>query len=239
MNELLSGFKTGRASFLRLAGLGLGAACGAPLLARAAGGGPPRAYNTPADALAALKAGDARFTAGDPKNCTGQTERMHILAEGQNPFAIVLGCADSRVPVEQAFDQTPGSIFTVRVAGNFVNNDGLGSIEYAVAALKAIVIVVLGHTECGAMKAAMAFVKDGTTQPGHIQDFVAAVAPAAKATQGMAGDWLANATAENVRMNMAALTKRSSIVADAKNSGGIQIIGGVYDIKNARVNYLS
>jgi carbonic anhydrase len=227
-----------RASFLRIAGLGLGAACvAAPLEARAAGAGPARAASTPAEALANLKDGDARFSAGAPVNCGNQTSRMAQLGEGQNPFAIILGCSDSRVPNDTIFDQTPGSIFGVRVAGNYVNVDGLGSIEYGVAVLKALLIVVLGHEGCGAVKAAVAFAKDGSKPPGHIADVVAAIAPAAIATKNATGDWVHNAIVENVRMNMRALISQSSILSDAKKSGAIDVVGGVYNISTAKVDF--
>ena len=140
-------------------------------------------------------------------------------------------------PNDTIFDQTPGSIFGVRVAGNYVNIDGLGSIEYGVAVLKALLIVVLGHEGCGAVKAAVAFAKDGSTPPGHIADVVAAIAPAAIATQNASGDWVHNAIVENVRMNMNALTLRSSILRDAKKSGAIDIVGGVYNIGTAKVEF--
>lgn len=241
MSDKCQGFShsaTDRASFLRIAGLSLGAACvGAPAAASAAGAGPARAASTPAEALAELKAGDARFMAGKPVNCGPQTARMTQLAEGQNPHAIILGCSDSRVPNDTIFDQSPGNIFSVRVAGNYVNVDGLGSIEYGVAVLKAVLIVVLGHEGCGAVKAALGYVKDGTTQPGSIADVVAAIVPAAKAAKDQPGDWLTNAIAENVKMNVKALTARSKIVGDAVTAGSIQVVGGVYNIGTSRVTF--
>ena len=228
-----------RALFLKLAGLGLGAACVASpgRVGAAAEGGPARAASTPAEALSLLKAGATRFSAGTPANCHSQTARMALLGAGQNPDAIVLGCSDSRVPLDTIFDQEPGNIFGVRVAGNYANNDGLGSMEYGVAVLKALVIVVLGHSGCGAVHAALDFVKSGTIQPGHIQDVVAAVAPAAKATKGQPGDWLENAIAENVRMNVKALTARSEILSGAQKNGTIKIVGGVYNIGAAKVTF--
>lgn len=191
---------------------------------------------TSADALAMLKAGNARFASGRPE-CGPVTARVAELASGQNPFAVVLGCSDSRVPVESVFDQPPGNVFVVRVAGNYLTGDGLGSIEYAVAVLKSKLILVLGHSSCGAVSAAVSYVENGTTQPGHIQELVVAIEPAAKATKGKPGNWLANAVAENVRLNVAAVTSRSTIVADAVRSGSLQVAGAIYDLRSGRVTF--
>jgi carbonic anhydrase len=229
-----------RASFLRRASVTIGAAGSAALglgkIAEAAGGGPPMEASTPAEALAKLKEGNHRFASGKPQ-CLPLTARVAELSHGQNPFAIVLGCSDSRVPVETIFDQVPGNIFVVRVAGNFLTNDGLGSIEYSVANLHSKLILVLGHSNCGAVSAAVAYVKSGTSQPGHIQDLVTAIEPAAEATKDMHGDWVANAVAENVARNAAALTHRSSIVAEAAKSGSLRVAGAVYDLHTGRVNF--
>jgi carbonic anhydrase len=231
----------GRAAFLRTAGLTAGATWTAVLggfgQAAAAGGGPPAAATTPAAALQLLVDGSARFQSGHPVSCGPETERMVQLGHGQNPSVIVLGCSDSRVPQDTIFDQKPGNVFSIRVAGNFVTSDGLGSIEYGVVVLKAPLIVVLGHASCGAVHAAVDFVKDGTKQPGHIQGIVEAIAPAAKAAEGRPGTWLDNAIEANVRANVAALTARSSIVADAVKAGSLGIVGGVFDISTSHVRW--
>lgn len=234
----MSNAECSRSAFLRRGGLGLSSAAFAATTlsatspAIAAGGELPMAASSPADALARLKAGNARF-AGGPLDA-----RVAELVSGQNPFAIVLGCSDSRVPIETIFDQQPGQLFVVRVAGNFLNNDGLGSIEYAVAVLKSKLIVVLGHGNCGAVTAAVSFVRDGTTQPSHIQDLITALAPAAGATRGVEGDWIVNAIAENVRLTMQAVANRSSIVANAIKAGDLQVVGGVYDLRSGSVSFL-
>lgn len=186
--------------------------------------------------LSALMAGNARFAAGTPR-CIPATARRTELANGQAPFAAVLGCSDSRVPVETIFDHDPGDLFAVRVAGNFVDDNGLGSLEYAVAVLKSELVMVLGHSSCGAVKAAMGAVK-GETFPGHIQGLATAIEPAAKATQNASGDWFTNAIAENVRRNVAALTARSKILADAKAAGTLAIVGGVYALHTGKVSLL-
>jgi carbonic anhydrase len=203
----------------------------------AGGAAPPAAATTPEHGLELLEAGNARFASGNA-TCGPLTARRMELTQGQSPFAVVLGCSDSRVPIETVFDQVPGHIFVVRLAGNFVDDNGLGSIEYAVAVLKSTLIVVLGHSSCGAVAATVGFVENGTTQPGHIQGLVKAIEPAATATKGQPGDWLANAIKENVKLNVAATRQRSSIVDDAATSGRLRVVGGVYDLHSGRVAFL-
>src|SRR5271155_2604626 len=112
---------------------------------------------TPDEALARLLEGNRRFVAGTPQAPEPSAERI-ALASGQHPFAVVLGCSDSRVPIETIFDQRPGDLFVVRIAGNFVNEDGLASIEYAIDVLSSELVVILGHTRCGAVQAAMNYI---------------------------------------------------------------------------------
>jgi carbonic anhydrase len=182
------------------------------------------------DALKALMKGNARFVAGTPA-CLPATVKRAQLANGQAPFAAVLGCSDSRVPVETVFDHEPGDIFVVRVAGNFADPVGIGSLEYAVAVLKSTLVMVLGHSSCGAVKAATEFVGKGTTFPGHIQGLAAAIAPSAKATQHSAGDWVHNATVANVHANLAKL-KADPIIA----AKGVEFVGAVYDLASGKVS---
>jgi carbonic anhydrase len=190
-----------------------------------------------AEALTLLEAGNARFVAGTPH--IGRLDAALLeLAGGQSPYAIVLGCSDSRVPIEMIFDQQPGKLFVVRVAGNYLTDDIFGSIEFAVASFKSKLVVVLGHTKCGAVTAAVAHAKDGTTQPGHIAHLVDAIAPAAEATRDLPGNWLANATAENVRRTVQAMTAGSQIIADAVSRGEAEVAGGIYDLHTGRVSFL-
>lgn len=218
---------------LLVAGAGLAAlTLDAGALARAAtatnGGG--------GNHLSALLAGNKRFAAGTP-HCTPATSRRLELANGQAPFAAVLGCADSRVPVETIFDHDPGDIFTVRIAGNFVTPAVLGSLEYAVAVLKSELVMVLGHSACGAVKAATQSLK-GETFPGDIAGLAKAIEPAAKAAESQKGDWLANAIAENVRFNVRALSTTSKILADAHAAGKITFVGAVYDLHTGKVSVI-
>lgn len=216
-----------RSEFFAGAAVGLAAAAAAQSEARAADANP----------LESLRSGNARFVSGRP-TCRDLTNRRAQLVGGQSPFAIVVSCSDSRVPVETVFDQEPGHIFGVRVAGNFVDPAGLGSIEYSIAVLKSSLILVLGHHECGAIKAAMEYVKSGKTFPGHIQMLAATLAPSAKKSKSQPGDWFHNAIAQNVRDTVAALPSRSSIVADAVSNSSLQIVGGVYDLASGEVTFL-
>ncbi len=191
---------------------------------------------TPAEALESLKAGNARFVTGTPQTDPFDASVLELAGE-QSPHAIVLGCSDSRVPIETIFDQAPGNVFVVRVAGNFLNDDIFGSIEFGVAALKARLILVLGHTNCGAVTAAVAHARDGTMQPGHIARLVTAIAPAAEAARGQSGDWVANAVIENVKRNMREMTAGSKIIADAVSRGDAEVAGGIYELHTGRVTF--
>ena len=179
------------------------------------------------DSLKALLKGNARFVAGTPA-CLPATVRRAELANGQAPFAAVLGCSDSRVPVETVFDHEPGDIFVVRVAGNFADPVGIGSLQYSVAVLKSSLVMVLGHTSCGAIKATTDFVKTGKAFPGQIQTLAAALAPVAKSTQHASGDWVHNATIANIKANVAKL-KADAII------GKVEVVGGIYDLASGKV----
>jgi carbonic anhydrase len=191
---------------------------------------------TPAEALERLKAGNARFMAGTPLH-EPYGPRVSEFAGDQEPFAVVLACSDSRLPVETLFDQLPGEIFVVRVAGNFLSDDTLGSIEFGVGVLKAKLIVVLGHSQCGAVEAALAYVRDGVEQPGHVQQIVEKVAPALLAARGFPGDWLETGTVQNVALNVQAVTANSAIIAARVNAGEVQVIGGIYNVHTGWVTF--
>jgi carbonic anhydrase len=190
----------------------------------------------PAVALELLRAGNARFAAGKPRS-EPFGPRLAQLADGQKCFAIVLGCSDSRVPIEIVFDQAPGNLFVVRVAGNFLNVEAFGSIEFAVNALKAKLIVVLGHENCGAVAAAVEYVRDGSAQPGHIQELIDAIAPAAREARSCTGDWYENAILQNVARNVTAMTACSQIIAEAVGRGDVKVIGGIYNVHTGFVSF--
>ncbi len=221
--------------------LGIGAAAMFALPAFAAEDAlPPKPQNviSPAEALARLKAGNKRYVQGVAKRHDFVAER-EALVGGQNPFAGVLSCADSRIAPEYAFDTSRGDLFVVRVAGNFVNTDNLASFEYAVAVLNAPLLLVLGHEACGAVKAAIAAVKDNASFPGHIQDLTTALAPAVKAVLDRPGDLVENATEENVRQNVAALKAATPILSAAVADKRIAIVGGIYRLATGEVDIIA
>ncbi|MDQ2872739.1 MAG: carbonic anhydrase [Candidatus Eremiobacteraeota bacterium] len=182
--------------------------------------------------LDALLAGNARFSKGSAAITAAK------LALGQTPFAVVLACSDSRVPVEIIFDRGPGELFVIRNAGNIVSDESLGSIEYAVDVLRTPLIVVLGHSGCGAVAAAIERVRNGATFPGHISTLVAAIVPAAAAVRNGDGDWHARAVAANIRASVDTIVRRSTIVERAVREGGATIAGAVYDLHTCAVSLL-
>lgn len=191
----------------------------------------------PAAALARLKEGNSRYVDG----LSGQHDFLHereALAGAQNPYAAVLSCSDSRIAPEYAFDSGRGDIFAVRVAGNFANDDGIGSLEYAVAVLRTPLIVVLGHESCGAVDAAVKLQKDGATYPGKIQGIATAIAPAVRQVLGSDGNLLDNAIRRNVIDNVAKLNAGSAILSDAVGKNKLMIVGALYQLATGRVVFI-
>jgi carbonic anhydrase len=182
-----------------------------------------------------LAAGNARYVAGKLRH-RDLPRRREEVAPGQKPFAIVLGCADSRVPPELVFDQALGDIFTVRVAGNIADDPGIGSMEYAVEHFGTPLIVVLGHQRCGAVAATIEAMKAGVTPPPHIESLVAALKPAVEAAKGMPGDLLENAIRANVRQTVAALRSSHPVLAEAVAKHRLEIIGAEYQLASGRVS---
>ena len=196
---------------------------------------------TPAKALELLKEGNQRFTAKQ------QVERdLNLQVEqtstGQFPFATVLSCIDSRVPAELVFDQGIGDIFSVRIAGNFVNADILGSMEFASKLAGTKLILVLGHTACGAVKGACDHAELGnlTGMLDNIAPAVdAIVEPSAAAERTSANIDFVNAVGtKNVELTIDRIRKESPVLAEMEQAGEIQIVGGMYDIATGKVNFL-
>jgi carbonic anhydrase len=190
---------------------------------------------TPDAALQKLMDGNRRYI--QQKRTFPDQSRSRILevAKGQHPFAIVLGCSDSRVAPEIIFDQGLGDLFEIRVAGNILDDAVVASIEYAAAELGVPLLVILGHERCGAVKAAL----DGKPVPGHIGSLVAAIKPAVYATKGQPGDAWDNAVRANVKMSVNKLKALSPILAKAVKAGTLKVVGARYDIDSGEVEVIA
>ena len=194
----------------------------------------------PSDPLGKLKFGNEQFAKGalqTPK--VDEMIRYTLETEGQHPFAVVVSCSDSRVPPEIIFNQGLGDLFVVRVAGNIVNEENLASIEYAVEHLKASLIVVLGHTHCGAVKAAVS----GKHLKGHLPHLVAHIEPVIRQLRHthphLKDDALVERVIqENVRYTIRVILERSEIVRKHYEAGKVQFAGGVYHLREGKVEWL-
>ena len=216
------------------AGLAL---AGQPLFAA---GEVPKPENvlSPDEAWARLKRGNERYVEGVMKRHDFGAERG-VLAGGQNPYAGILSCADSRIAPEYAFDAGRGDLFVVRVAGNFAEEDGIASFEYAVKFLGTTLLVVLGHDKCGAVDSAIKVVKDGAELPGHLPHLVEHIFPAVKTAMKEPGDLLADSIRQNVLDNVEKLKTASPVLSDYVSRGKIKVVGGVYKLKDGRVEWLA
>jgi carbonic anhydrase len=197
---------------------------------------PPKPQNVLSSdaALDRLMQGNARYVDGVSRRHDFNQKR-EALSRGQNPFAAILGCADSRIVPEYCFDTARGDLFVCREAGNFADDDIVASLEYAVQVLDTPLIMVLGHEACGAVDATIKSIKDGTTLPGHLPSLVAAITPAVKAVQDSPGDLLANAIRRNVTMNVEKLKTTPPILKAAADDKKIRVVGAVYALKTGRV----
>jgi len=211
-----------------------------PEVARAAdppapGAAPPPNAIVPADALKRLMEGNARYAANTPNERDFSSGRA-ARAQAQYPIGAILGCADSRVAPELTFDQAPGDLFVARVAGNIVTPDLLASLEYGVQFLGAPLIIVLGHSGCGAVDAAIKVLKTKAVLPGKLPQLVGAIKPAVAAVEkAQNGTLLDNATAENVRRQVARLKRSAPVIANAYATKKIDIVGGVYDLATGKI----
>jgi carbonic anhydrase len=197
---------------------------------------PPKPENvvSPDVALERLMAGNKRYVEGVARRHDFKAER-DALTMGQNPFAGILSCADSRVAPEYAFDTGRGDLFVVRVAGNFATDDGIASFEYAAQALSTRLIMVLGHEACGAVGAAIKSIKDNTTLPGHLPALVTSISPAVKAVLDKPGDTLKNAIRQNVILNVEKLKTAAPILSKAVEEKKVGVVGAVYNLANGRI----
>jgi len=189
----------------------------------------------PSEATSKLKEGNGRYTGGNLQHPGQTAERRAELTKNQHPFATIVSCSDSRVPPEIVFDQGLGDLFIVRVAGNVINDEGLGSIEYSVDHLGTRLILVLGHQSCGAVKAARETIAAKGKAPGHIESLVAAIKPAVEAT---AKDDLETTVKANVKNVVQALRASTPILKAKVDSGDVQVIGGYYSLDTGAVTFL-
>jgi carbonic anhydrase len=189
----------------------------------------------PAEAISRLKDGNGRYMNGNPQHPRQSSEEREKLTKSQHPFAIVLGCADSRVPPEIVFDQGLGDLFVVRVAGNVIDDHSLGSIEYAVDHLAVRLILVLGHQSCGAVKAAKETIAAKGEAPAHIQSLVTAIRPAVEAT--VHGD-LETTVKANVKNVVQALRSSTPVLKAKIDAGELKVVGAYYSLDTGSVAFL-
>ena len=234
-----------RRRFLELLGCGSAGALGAsgigvwPAAAAWEEHEAPPAGVGPEEALARLMAGNRRYAAQRARR-PNQTGRRRVeVAAGQHPFAIVLGCADSRVPPEIVFDQGLGDLFVVRVAGNIADDAAVGSFEYAVEHLEQRLILVLGHDRCGAVAAAVEAAEKGGDAPGHLGALLGPIRPAVERARGRGGDLLGNAVRANVESVVERLQASEPVLAPAAKTGRLKIVGGRYDLRSGRVELIA
>lgn len=186
------------------------------------------------EALKVLKEGNQRFVSGKllhPNHCE---ESRQNLAAGQEPIATILSCADSRVPPVDIFDQGLGDLFVVRVAGNIIGDHSLGSIEYAVTHLHTPLVIVMGHSNCGAVSA----VVNGVTLHGHIATLGPAIQAAVKNVETTEGDKICNTSKELARQIAKKISESEPIMADLVKAGTVKIVPAFYELHSGEVIFL-
>lgn len=203
----------------------------------------PKQTNETVDAIHALKRlqdGNARFVAGKPQHPHETSAWRHTLEKEQHPFAVVLGCSDSRVPPELVFDQGFGDLFVVRVAGNVVDTDVTASVEYAIDHLNTQLIVVMGHSHCGAVTATLDHLANADGEPAEVVSLLYRIEPA---IIGIPNDLSRNKRIDRaVQRNVELAVRRLSRVPDLRrsiNAGKITIVGAVYDMHTGKVDILN
>ena len=192
---------------------------------------------TPVDAIELLKKGNERFV-NNLKMNRNLLQQMNEKSDGQHPFAVILSCIDSRVPAELIFDQGLGDIFSIRIAGNFINEDILGSMEFACKIAGSRLVVVLGHSSCGAIKGAC-----DSVELGNLTSLLRKINPAIQAVQE-SGDrssannpYVQNVADKNVELAMQNLMKDSPVLAEMINSGAVGLVGGMYSVETGEVKF--
>ena len=199
----------------------------------------PPTSMTPDEALAKLKEGNARFIQSPELCALDLTKRREEVAKGQAPWATILACADSRVPPELIFGGLNlGELFVCRNAGNTADTDVLGTIEYGGEHLGSPLVVVIGHSNCGAVQAACEVAKTGAKLPGHIGLMVDSILPAARAVMGKPGDFVANTVRENARRVARKIGADSHIIKHLVHEGKVKVMYAVYDLDSGKVEFI-
>jgi len=236
--------RSSRREFIRLSGLAVGATglalptTGLALATGGVGTGQPPAARDPAAVLARLLEGNKRFVGGQLVHPGRKPEDFAALAEGQAPLAVIVGCADSRVAPELVFDLGVGDLFVVRVAGNIVSGAGAtvkGSIEFAVGELGVRLIMVLGHSQCGAVKAAIDHIDANDALPGSIGDLINPIRPAVVAAKDRPGDKLNNVIRANVEKGVERLKGLDPILSKLAKTGELKVVGATYELRTGLV----
>ncbi|MBK8346143.1 MAG: carbonic anhydrase [Saprospiraceae bacterium] len=193
---------------------------------------------TPSKALQFLREGNNRFV-NNLKVNRNLLEQVNDTREGQWPFAIVLSCIDSRTSAELIFDQGLGDIFSVRIAGNILNQDILGSMEFATKVVGSRIIVVLGHSKCGAIKGACDHIEMGnlTTLLNKIQPAVNEEKTTLENRNSKNAEFVEKVASLNVKLTMDRVRKESEIIRELEESGAIKIVGGMYDVDSGKVDF--
>jgi carbonic anhydrase len=194
-----------------------------------------------AEALRRLIKGNERFAAGKSEQAGRTPADFSKLVANQTPYATIISCADSRVSPELLFDTGIGDLFVIRIAGNYVSSFGsavTGSIQYGVLEVGTPLIVVLGHSGCGAVKAAIQHIHDHDALPEAIEDLVNNIRPSVVESEKLPGDLLANATRANVRRSVQRLKTMDPVVAPKVKQGTVQVIGGVYDLSTGKMTLI-
>ncbi|CAA0099398.1 Carbonic anhydrase 2 [BD1-7 clade bacterium] len=231
---------TDRRSFLKTAGLTMLGTTALAHTSTAAALPKPENNISAKEAMKRLNAGNTRYVEGKSTLHDFKSER-EVLSGGQNPYAAILSCADSRIVPEYTFDSARGDLFVVRIAGNFASVDAIASLEYTVGVLGTPLIMVLGHEKCGAVAGAISSIREGAELPANIPKLVNAISPAV----GLAlkhpheDQLLKHAIRENVRLNVATLKAASPMLSKLYALGDIDIVGGVYNLNTGRVDRVS
>lgn len=198
----------------------------------------PENILTPDQALERLMQGNERYVSGKSVPLDFHDVEA-ALVKGQNPYAAILGCSDSRVSPEHCFDEALGDLFVARGAGNYLTNDNIATLEYAVAVLNTPLIMVLGHEGCGAVQAAIEAVDHHRDFPGHIQLLASAIAPAVRAVSDTSAGRLVNVTKENVIMTVERLRTKTPVLDYFHDQKKIRIVGGIYHLSTGKVELIA